>query len=130
MHDERTACRTLPAPDHGRARPGRRRFHMIGLPGVENGVDGLLVVEIAVAAIHDVSPRFETEVAALTDMLAQHVGNCVAMLVVPNHWGDAPIIPGSPFAIRLRAWADQGVEMFLHGFFHYDDTSYDAAADR
>ncbi|MFL6765995.1 MAG: DUF2334 domain-containing protein [Sphingomicrobium sp.] len=85
---------------------------------------------LLLASIHDVSPRFETEVVALTDMVAQHVGNCVAMLVVPNHWGDAPIIPGSPFATRLRAWADQGVEMFLHGFFHYDDTSYDAAADR
>ena len=85
---------------------------------------------LLLASIHDVSPRFDTEIAALKDIVAEHVGNCMAMLVVPNHWGDAPIIPGSAFATRLRAWADQGVEMFLHGFFHHDDTSYDAAADR
>ena len=49
------------------------------------------------------------------------VGDRFAMLVVPNHWGDAPIIPGSNFASKLRAWADLGIEMFLHGFFHRDD---------
>jgi predicted deacetylase len=43
------------------------------------------------------------------------------MLVVPNHWGDAPIRPGSPFARRLRGWADAGIEMMLHGFYHRDD---------
>ena len=70
------------------------------------------------------SPRFEAEVDRLIDLLNPHVGQSIAMLVVPNHWGDAPIIPGSSFAARLRSWADNGVEMFLHGFYHRDDSSH------
>lgn len=52
------------------------------------------------------------------------------MLVVPNHWGDAPIRPQSPFAGKLRRWADQGIEMMLHGFTHRDDASHKGSADR
>ena len=52
------------------------------------------------------------------------------MLVVPNHWGDAPIIAGSPFASRLRQWADSGFEIFLHGFFHRDETRHKGSADK
>lgn len=85
---------------------------------------------ILLASIHDVSPRFESEVDRLIDLLEPHVGSRLAMLVVPNHWGDAPIVPGSPFAGRLRVWAEQGVEMFLHGFTHRDDAQYSGAADR
>ena len=70
---------------------------------------------LLLASIHDVSPRFEGEVDRLLDALAPHVGDKLAMLVVPNHWGDSPIVPGSPFAHRLRAWAESGIEMFLHG---------------
>jgi hypothetical protein len=50
----------------------------------------------------------------LTDQLRPHVGDRLAMLVVPNHWGDAPIVPGTAFATRLRGWADGGVEMLNH----------------
>jgi predicted deacetylase len=85
---------------------------------------------LLLASIHDVSPRFESEVDRLLDLLAPHVGTRLAMLVVPNHWGDAPIVPGSPFAGRLRTWADAGVEMFLHGFTHRDEAQYSGAADR
>ncbi len=85
---------------------------------------------LLLASIHDVSPRFEGEVDRLIDLLAPHVGTRLAMLVVPNHWGDAPVIPGSPFAARLRTWAEQGIEMFLHGFTHRDEAQYSGAADR
>ena len=85
---------------------------------------------LLLASIHDVSPRFEGEVDGLLDLLAPHVGTRLAMLVVPNHWGDAPIIAGSAFASRLRAWADDGIEMFLHGFFHRDDSRHNGAAAR
>jgi len=85
---------------------------------------------LLLASIHDVSPRFESEVDRLIDLLAPYVGTRLAMLVVPNHWGDAPIVPGSPFAGRLRSWAEQGVEMLLHGFTHRDDAQYSGAADR
>jgi uncharacterized protein len=63
-------------------------------------------------------------------MLGEHVGLRLAMLVVPNHWGDAPIMPGSAFATRLRGWADAGVEMFLHGYHHRDEARHEASADR
>jgi predicted deacetylase len=85
---------------------------------------------LLLASIHDVSPRFESEVDRLMELLGPHVGTRLAMLVVPNHWGDAPIVPGSAFAGRLRSWAEQGIEMFLHGFTHRDEARYSAAADR
>jgi predicted deacetylase len=85
---------------------------------------------LLLTSIHDVSPRFESEVDRLLSLLAPHVGQRLAMLVVPNHWGDAPIVPGSPFASRLRRWADEGVEMFLHGFTHRDDSRHGDAAAR
>jgi len=85
---------------------------------------------LLLASIHDVSPRFEGEVDRLIDLLRPHVGKRLAMLVVPNHWGDAPIVPGSPFAGRLRGWADQGMEMLLHGFTHRDEAEYAGAGDR
>lgn len=85
---------------------------------------------LLLASIHDVSPRFEAEVDQLLDLLKPHLGTRLAMLVVPNHWGDAPILPGSAFATRLRAWADEGIEMFLHGFYHRDDSTHGGAADR
>lgn len=52
------------------------------------------------------------------------------MLVVPNHWGEAPIRPGSAFAGRLRGWAEEGIEMMLHGFTHRDESSHEGAGDR
>jgi predicted deacetylase len=85
---------------------------------------------LLLASIHDVSPRFESEVDRLIELLGPHVGTRLAMLVVPNHWGDAPIVPRSAFAGRLRNWAEQGIEMFLHGFTHRDEARYSAAADR
>jgi hypothetical protein len=85
---------------------------------------------LLLASVHDVSPRFEGEIDRLLDLLEPHVGKRLAMLVVPNHWGDAPIVPGSAFATRLRSWAGQGIEIFLHGFTHRDDAQYAGAADR
>jgi predicted deacetylase len=86
--------------------------------------------KLLLASIHDVSPRFESEVDALIELLRPHVGSRLAMLVVPNHWGEAPIVAGSPFASRLRCWAESGVEIFLHGYFHRDEARYGGAADR
>ena len=85
---------------------------------------------LLLASIHDVSPRFESEVDRLVDLLRPHVGDRLAMLVVPNHWGNAPLIAGSAFATRVRGWAERGFEMFLHGFFHRDEQRHRDAADR
>ena len=93
--------------------------------GVTNATDRLLL-----ASIHDVSPRFESEVDRLLDLLDPHVQGRVAMLVVPNHWGEAPIVAGSHFAARLRRWASGGAEIFLHGYYHRDLSKHEAAGDR
>jgi predicted deacetylase len=85
---------------------------------------------LLLASIHDVSPRFEREVCELVERLAPYVGERLAMLVVPNHWGNAPIDPGSPFAAKLRGWADGGVEIFLHGYFHRDASVHERTVDR
>jgi uncharacterized protein len=85
---------------------------------------------LLLTSIHDVSPRFEGEVDRLLDILHPHAGERVAMLVVPNHWGEAPLVPGSAFATRLRSWADRGSEIFLHGFFHRDDAKHARKSDR
>jgi predicted deacetylase len=85
---------------------------------------------LLLASIHDVSPRFESEVDELLGLLQPHIGNRIAMLVVPNHWGNSPIRAGTPFASRLRAWSDAGIEMMLHGFFHRDDSPHSSVADR
>lgn len=84
---------------------------------------------ILLASIHDVGPRFEEEVVRLADRLATHLGAArFAMLVVPDHWGEAPLSAAPAFAARLRRWADQGVEMFLHGWSHRDDSAHAGAA--
>ncbi|WP_371432591.1 DUF2334 domain-containing protein [Novosphingobium sp.] len=74
-------------------------------------------------SIHDVSPRFERQVDALAERLAAHLGGPrFAMLVIPDHWHGAPLAEAQAFQRRLRDWADAGVEMFLHGWSHIDET--------
>lgn len=74
-----------------------------------------------ILSIHDVGPRFEHQVDILHERLARVAGpSKVAMLVVPDHWGEAPIMAGTAFAARLRRWAASGGEIFLHGWFHRD----------
>lgn len=83
------------------------------------------------ASIHDVGPRFEAEVDALADRLEEQLGGArFAMLVVPDHWGEAPLMAAPYFAAKLRRWADRGVEMFLHGWTHRDDGAHAAVSAR
>lgn len=73
------------------------------------------------ASIHDVGPRSESAVDQLADLIGPILGGPrFAMLVVPDHWGEAPLARAPAFQNRLRAWAEQGVEMFVHGWFHKD----------
>jgi predicted deacetylase len=82
-------------------------------------------------AIHDVGPRFETEVDRIRDFLSTRTdATRIALLVVPNHWGQAPLRPGSPYAARLRRWTEEGNEIFLHGWFHRDRTAHPKFIDR
>ncbi|KTF67667.1 DUF2334 domain-containing protein [Sphingomonas sp. HT-1] len=96
-----------------------------------NHSPGLLQGPSLLASIHDVSPRSESPVDQLSELFLRHIGAPrYAMLVVPDHWGSAPLVRGSPFATRLRSWADSGVEMFLHGWFHRDTTKHGSAGAR
>lgn len=80
------------------------------------------------ASIHDVGPRFEREVDQLADQLSRILGGPkFAMLVVADHWGDAPLAAARAFQARLRAWSDAGVEMFVHGWFHKDLAEHSGA---
>jgi predicted deacetylase len=83
------------------------------------------------ASIHDVGPKFEAQVDALSDRLTALLdGPRFAMLVVPDHWDEAPLSASPAFAARLRRWADDGVEMFLHGWRHRDDAPAQGFAQR
>jgi hypothetical protein len=75
------------------------------------------------ASIHDVGPRFEREVDMLAERLTNHLGGPrFAMLVVPDHWGEAPLASARGFQAKLRDWAASGVEMFVHGWTHRDES--------
>ena len=81
-------------------------------------------------SIHDVTPRFDAPVQRLHDRLCALTGtNRMAMLVVPDHWGAAPLAKDPAFGAKLRGWADAGIEMFLHGWFHKDDSRHGGRAD-
>jgi predicted deacetylase len=82
-------------------------------------------------SIHDVGPRFEAEVDLLLERTARFVApENLAMLIVPNHWGQHPIMTGTAFAGRLRAWSEQGISMFAHGWFHMDIAVHRSALAR
>lgn len=78
---------------------------------------------LLLASIHDVGPKFEREVDGLADRLAHLLGGPrFAMLVVPDHWDEAPLSRSPAFRRKLRDWSEAGVEMFLHGWRHRDDS--------
>ena len=80
-------------------------------------------------SIHDVAPCFESQVDELADLLAGLVGGPrFAMLVVPDYWERSALRAAPAFQARLRAWADSGVEMFVHGWTHKDAASHRGAA--
>jgi hypothetical protein len=77
--------------------------------------------KMLLVSIHDVSPKFAGEIDRLAELVEARTGaGRFAMLVVPDHWGDAPIAGDAGFRRRLRDWADSGVEMFVHGWSHRD----------
>jgi len=87
------------------------------------------VGKLLLASIHDVGPRFESEVDRLADLIGGVLGGPkYAMLVVPDHWGLAPLGAAAAFRARLRDWAGQGVEMFVHGWYHKDMAEHSGMA--
>lgn len=91
--------------------------------------EGCKVSKRLLCSIHDVGPRFEREVDCLAELYDRQLGHAkFAMLVVPDHWGEAPLAQNKPFQSRLRSWSDAGVEMFVHGWFHRDTSSHTGLA--
>jgi predicted deacetylase len=78
-----------------------------------------------IASIHDVGPASLFEVDQLANMMIRLLGcHRFALLVVPDHWSRAPIAGDFAFQRRLRDWADSGSEIFVHGWFHRDDSAH------
>ena len=74
-----------------------------------------------IASIHDVHPGSLDAVERLAALFERHLGGPrYAMLVVPDHWGRHAVAGNAGFGAKLRCWADQGIEMFVHGWFHQD----------
>lgn len=73
------------------------------------------------ASIHDVHPGSVEAVEQLAARFDRHLGaDRYAMLVVPDHWGANAVSGNAGFARKLRHWADRGIEIFVHGWFHKD----------
>ncbi|GAC1658329.1 MAG: DUF2334 domain-containing protein [Gemmatimonadaceae bacterium] len=70
-----------------------------------------------VLAIHDVTPALELEVRALWSLSVRR-GVRPALFVVPDWHGEWPIERHPRFVHWLRARADEGAEVFLHGERH------------
>lgn len=80
-------------------------------------------------SIHDVGPRFEREVDVLVEQLERQIGTGkFAMLVVPDHWGEHPLATNRPYQARLRAYAESGAEIFVHGWYHRDHAQHSGPA--
>ncbi len=81
------------------------------------------------ASIHDVHPGSLAAVERLAEQFERHLGGPrYAMLVVPDHWGANPVRGHASFGSRLRTWADRGIEMFVHGWFHKDFAEHSGIA--
>ena len=81
--------------------------------------------KLLIVSMHDVTPRHWSRLKQLDDVLhASGIGDRYSMLVVPDFWHDGIISLDASFCAWLKAKADAGVEMVLHGFFHRDDTPH------
>lgn len=76
-------------------------------------------------AIHDVAPGSLEDVCFLRGRLSRYVPRGrIAMLVIPDRWGQDRVRADTGFARRLRAWSEEGAEIFVHGWSHRDETRH------
>lgn len=82
-------------------------------------------------SIHDVTAKFLPQIERLRAHLVEHGGAAsVALLVIPDHWGDAPIAHDPRFKAWLRARHVSGDEVILHGWSHRADSKAATMIDR
>ena len=79
-----------------------------------------LAAVLLLASIHDVSPRFEGEVDRLA-ICCSHMSAPRRDARCARPLGRCADLAGSASPPDCGHWADAGVEMFLHGWFHHDD---------
>lgn len=78
-----------------------------------------------ICCVHDVTPRHMERLERIDTFLKElGLGGRYAMLVVPNFWHEWPLDEHPEFCEWLRARADEGVEMLLHGYYHRDETPH------
>jgi predicted deacetylase len=71
-----------------------------------------------VVSLHDVSPLTQPACARIIAALAQSGVPRLALLVIANHHGRAPITEAADFCQWLRERAAEGHEIVTHGYFH------------
>ena len=83
------------------------------------------------ASIHDVTPCHSRRLERLVPLVEERVGaGNYALLAVPDFHGQGGIDSDPAFAARLRGWADDGCEVFLHGYAHRDTARHAGALSR
>lgn len=80
--------------------------------------------------IHDVAPRWRAEVTALRAALASWGVTRATLLVVPHFHGQVRLGDDAPTVAWLRARADDGDELALHGYHHQQAGAPAALVDR
>lgn len=83
-----------------------------------------------IVSIHDVAPPFLDQVRALRDRLRAWGVDAATLLAVPDHHGRAPLEGCPRTAAWLRARADHGDEIALHGVVHRQDAPAARRRDR
>jgi predicted deacetylase len=76
-------------------------------------------------SLHDVTPHYAPQIERIVGMLERlDLLGRTTMLLVPHFHHKARFDVDPAFAARVRDWADRGVEMALHGYFHLDETTH------
>jgi hypothetical protein len=83
-----------------------------------------------IVSIHDVSPlTMDRTRTILSDL--HHLGlPRTSLLVIPNHHHRAPVKDHPDFAANLRAFAAEGHEIVLHGYYHLRPKTGDSRISR
>lgn len=83
------------------------------------------------ASIHDVTPFHLERLERLVPLVEDIVGKGkFALLAVPDFHGEGRLDHHKDFARRLRGWADDGCDIFLHGFTHRDESAHESIGAR
>lgn len=78
--------------------------------------------------LHDVTPHHGEAVRAIMDDMARLVGpGACGLLLVPDFHGEARLDSDPSFVRAIRRWAEQGAEVFLHGYYHQDRSRHSSS---